>query len=409
MKVVWNGGHPDEGSMHAWLDGEIDADDAALLDAHVRTCADCTTAVAEARGLVAGASRVVGMLDDAPPAHIRPTGVRASDTSTAWRFLRVTPTRAAIAAVLLVAIGITLTRKQGAFDPVSPAPSEVASAAMDEPPPPRARDNLLDSAIARRIATEQPPRGVGAAPGLAVTVPVGGSAAGTVAQAPSADAATRVAAGRASLRAQAETLGAFAADRAVFSRSNGAAAPAAPGRDVVAAEAAERAVGNATNNPSAVNLLASRCMRLESTGTAAAAWGGEPLPVTLVFDATGRSARVFNGAGTATEASSVVLAATADSTVIRLRRIGYDGVLTVAGSGETRVGSMRSGQSTLALSQVVVTGGGAARADKRLALRGDSNAPGSAKPAAAQPAASPAIATRPSVPIAALFVSCPTG
>src|SRR5438045_3177890 len=51
MKVEWAGQHPDEGSIHAWLDGELDATDSALVDEHVRGCAECGARVAEARGL----------------------------------------------------------------------------------------------------------------------------------------------------------------------------------------------------------------------------------------------------------------------------------------------------------------------------------------------------------------------
>jgi len=56
-------GHVDEGTVHTWLDGMFAADDAARVEAHVAVCAACGEMVAEARGLMAGASRVVGTLD----------------------------------------------------------------------------------------------------------------------------------------------------------------------------------------------------------------------------------------------------------------------------------------------------------------------------------------------------------
>ena len=58
--------HPDEGQIHAWLDGALDAASAAELEAHVVACADCAAAVAEARGLIAGASRILLALDNVP-------------------------------------------------------------------------------------------------------------------------------------------------------------------------------------------------------------------------------------------------------------------------------------------------------------------------------------------------------
>ena len=46
--------HPDEGTIHTWLDGELSLDDAAELEAHVRNAGECAAAVAEARGFIAG-------------------------------------------------------------------------------------------------------------------------------------------------------------------------------------------------------------------------------------------------------------------------------------------------------------------------------------------------------------------
>ena len=56
-------GHVDEGTVHAWLDGMFAADDASRVAAHVKRCSACADMVAEARGLMAGAVRVVGALD----------------------------------------------------------------------------------------------------------------------------------------------------------------------------------------------------------------------------------------------------------------------------------------------------------------------------------------------------------
>ena len=49
--------HPDEGMIHTWLDDALDAAEGERIAAHVRTCDECQARVAEARGLIAGASR----------------------------------------------------------------------------------------------------------------------------------------------------------------------------------------------------------------------------------------------------------------------------------------------------------------------------------------------------------------
>jgi anti-sigma factor RsiW len=58
--------HLEEGTIHAWLDGELPADEAAAAEAHVRECAQCSAAVAEARGLIAASTRILTALDDVP-------------------------------------------------------------------------------------------------------------------------------------------------------------------------------------------------------------------------------------------------------------------------------------------------------------------------------------------------------
>ena len=66
-------GHLDEGTIHTWLDGAFDATASASIDAHVVACSICAANVAEARGFIAGASRLVRSLD------VVPSGVVSSD------------------------------------------------------------------------------------------------------------------------------------------------------------------------------------------------------------------------------------------------------------------------------------------------------------------------------------------
>ena len=58
--------HLDEGTIHAWLDGALDATQSADVDTHVQGCAECSAKVAEARGLIAASSRILTALDDVP-------------------------------------------------------------------------------------------------------------------------------------------------------------------------------------------------------------------------------------------------------------------------------------------------------------------------------------------------------
>lgn len=58
--------HLDEGTIHAWLDGQLGVDEARELETHIGECTECAAAVAEARGFAAAASRILTKLDDVP-------------------------------------------------------------------------------------------------------------------------------------------------------------------------------------------------------------------------------------------------------------------------------------------------------------------------------------------------------
>ena len=63
---LMNGEHLDEGVVHAWLDGQLTAADAARIESHIAGCADCAAMVAEARGFMAASSRILTGLDGVP-------------------------------------------------------------------------------------------------------------------------------------------------------------------------------------------------------------------------------------------------------------------------------------------------------------------------------------------------------
>src|SRR3954470_17132651 len=202
MTVDDDGVHVDEGTIHAWLDGELDEAQAARIQAHIGRCGACAAHVAEARGLIAGATRVIGMLDDTPAPMIRPAVTPTAGTDlSAWRLLRVTPARASIAAMLVVAVGIALTRGQLSREVPTPERVQNAVAPMAASPmaqsPASKTDTILSSAIRRRLAAEQPPRVMERAPGVAVSAPP--VAPSPAPNADLADADSKIVAGRATV------------------------------------------------------------------------------------------------------------------------------------------------------------------------------------------------------------------
>jgi hypothetical protein len=424
--------HPDEGTIHAWLDGALDDGAAHALAAHVASCRVCAERVAEARGLIAGASRIVNALDDAPSATgpawgqapVAPTGPTTAATPRGWRMLRVTPARAAIAATVLVALGVSLTYERVAVD--SQATRAVAeradvqstTAAASAPAAqmaPLRRDPLLDSAVARNIAKAQPPRAVEPAPGPALPVPTA-APAGAIAD---VAAPARVAAGRAAMRAERET-GAGAAPDQLAGRAAGGARSAndramatAARVDTVATRApaaapspAPGSVGSVVQSQPFRVAAMPECYRVESANGVAATWGADALPLVVRVDSAGRGV-VLTVAGQATGSQAVVTRAGDDSLVLRLRRIGYEGTLALGAPGDARAGVMRSRPAESRLEQMVVT---ATPADEPSSARRRAPVAKQAPQAAQAPAAAEArsaATAAPAVPVVARRISCP--
>ena len=111
--------HLDEGTIHAWLDGALDATQAGEAEAHVAGCAPCAAAVAEARGFIAGTSRILNALDDVPAGVIpkRPAAAPAAPAARPRRQWRAAPWVTGIAAVLVAAVALqTSMRSSRSFD-----------------------------------------------------------------------------------------------------------------------------------------------------------------------------------------------------------------------------------------------------------------------------------------------------
>jgi antitoxin (DNA-binding transcriptional repressor) of toxin-antitoxin stability system len=136
--------HPDEGTIHAWIDGELLPDDASALEAHLKECQECSALAAEARGLVAASSRIISALDLVPGGVIPKAATRRP-----W--YASTQLRAA-AAVVIVAGASLLVMRNGSEMKMervmqASAPTETAATA----PVTVAAQPELDQATPQRV------------------------------------------------------------------------------------------------------------------------------------------------------------------------------------------------------------------------------------------------------------------
>ena len=399
--------HPDEGSIHAWLDDALSAAEAEALAAHVRTCAECQARVAEARGLIAGASRIVSALDDSP-ASTRPGWAQSADAAggasaagsvsvasapvvegSMWRWLRVTPGRAAIAATILVAIGITLTYDRAAVDStprsasvfINPQKADMPAATSPEGGASEAakpRDALLDSAIAKNVTIAQGRRVL--EPARGPSVPVAPPPTTTLQSPAAAGAGEAVALGRAAEHAQREAGGVAAADRSRTAITGAVASLPAT------ASPALRGAPSVANAPSQGQTPANDAMMAKRTGDAVAAgcvlldspdanarWADRPFPLVLALDAgvadQPRQAAVLTPAGETTELRAIWSPGAGDSVSIRLRRIGYSGSIALGPESGVRSGFATSAVAGSELEQVAVSPSAALRAERRADAR----------------------------------------
>jgi hypothetical protein len=104
--------HLDEGTIHAWLDGELPPAEREALEAHIESCGQCAAAVAEARGFVAASSRILMALD-AVPGGVLPASSQTSHVGA--NPPRFTASRAlmAVAAVLVLSTVTVIATRSG--------------------------------------------------------------------------------------------------------------------------------------------------------------------------------------------------------------------------------------------------------------------------------------------------------
>lgn len=106
---------PDEGLIHAWLDGQLPPEEAARIEELATTDPEWAAAVAEARGLVAASSRILSALDRVP-AGVVPKGAAAR---TGQRL----PWWTKIAAAVVVVVGGSVVVMQNVSDVGMPTKS----------------------------------------------------------------------------------------------------------------------------------------------------------------------------------------------------------------------------------------------------------------------------------------------
>jgi hypothetical protein len=174
--------HIDEGTIHGWLDGALDPAQSREIEAHIANCPACAAAVAEARGLIAGASRILIALDDVP-AGVTPKRAPAPPTA-AKRQWRAAPWVTGIAALLIAAVVLQTTglERTSADRPLGDVAATMDSARRVEPavtPPPASVASVPEPTIPRVSArTPRQDAMLAQGGGLASGVATADSAAG---------------------------------------------------------------------------------------------------------------------------------------------------------------------------------------------------------------------------------------
>jgi hypothetical protein len=136
--------HVDEGTLHAYLDGELAPVERERVDTHLKGCPACQARLAEERAIIERASRLLGMA--APPERVMPPLTQLRQAPLTWRLRRPL----AWAATLILAVGLGWYIR-GTF-PGRAAPQReaeadqaLASRPAAAPNPPPAVGSLQDS------------------------------------------------------------------------------------------------------------------------------------------------------------------------------------------------------------------------------------------------------------------------
>ena len=135
---------PDEGLIHAWLDGQLPREEAEQVEHLVATDPAWEAAAAEARGLVAASSRILAALDDVP------RGVRPVGGAVARPARRLPWWMKAAAAIVVIVGGSTLVMQRAAAPTVTAVPKATVPVAIVPVTPPAPIPVATPAAEARR-------------------------------------------------------------------------------------------------------------------------------------------------------------------------------------------------------------------------------------------------------------------
>lgn len=157
--------HLDEGTIHAWIDGELTPEQASELEAHVKDCATCAAMVAEARGLVAASTRILTALDQVPGGVLPsvPDIASAPVQAARRRWYQRTDVRAAAALLFVAGTSLVVVQsrdlrsKSAMMATADKAPAAAASAIATETAGAeaagRAEPGMADAANVSPLAT----------------------------------------------------------------------------------------------------------------------------------------------------------------------------------------------------------------------------------------------------------------
>jgi hypothetical protein len=165
--------HLDEGTIHSWLDGALDSEEAERVAAHAGECPECAAAVAEARGFIAASSRILTALDNAPRGVIPAAAPRKRIDPFVWRVAATVVVVAAGTLVVFQNRGSDMRSASAIADTalLMSTPNVGEGAAAATTPPATAGAATPPTANAQvDAATEAAPRTVvGKAPSLALS------------------------------------------------------------------------------------------------------------------------------------------------------------------------------------------------------------------------------------------------
>ena len=124
--------HPDEGLIHAWLDGELDPAEAARVEALVAADPEWSAAAAEARGLIAASAGSSGrstVYRRTSSPRSRRAAARPAPRRWLWRAAAVLALVAGSAVVLRQAAGVAHTGRYAGNGPAGGRPRRAGASA----------------------------------------------------------------------------------------------------------------------------------------------------------------------------------------------------------------------------------------------------------------------------------------